>query len=272
MPVFAQNLSRIRRQQGLTQQDLAERINLTFQAISKWETGQSMPDLEQLIRLADLLCVSADTLLGHTPRTPSGQYQQRYDQDGYYWGVAPSSMCYEVMRLKPPSRPLRVLDIGCGEGKDAVFFARNGYEVTAFDIAESGIDKARRLADACGVNVNFFRADLMDFRPDGEYDIVFSSGVLHYIPDALRAEILQSYQECTAPGGIHALNAFVRKPFIPDAPDENAPAWLWRSGELAMLYTDWRFHRLTEEIFDCQSGGIPHQHCMDAIIAEKSFP
>lgn len=114
-------------------------------------------------------------------------------------------MCYEVMRQLPPTRPLRVLDVGCGEGKDAVFFARNGYEVTAFDIAESGLDKTFRLADACGVSVNLFRADVLNFRPDGEYDIVFSSGVLHYIPEPLRAEIIGSYQEHTAPGGLSAI-------------------------------------------------------------------
>jgi len=269
MSNFSQNLSRIRRQQGLTQQDLAEQLNLTFQAISKWETGQSLPDLEQLARLADLFSVSTDTLLGHTPHIPSGQYEPRYDQDAYYWGLEPSSTCYEVMKLLPPTRPLRVLDVGCGEGKDAVFFARNGYQVTAFDISLAGVDKARRLADACGVHVSLFRADVLDFRPDSEYDIIFSSGVLHYVPQPLRAEILGSYQAHTSPGGIHALNAFVHKPFIPDAPDENAPAWLWRSGELAGLYADWRFHRFTEEIFDCDSSGVPHQHCMDAIIAEK---
>lgn len=272
MSNFAQNLSRIRRQQGLTQQDLAERLSLTFQAVSKWENGQSMPDLEQLTLMADLFSVSTDTLLGHTPRTASGQYESRYGQDGYYWGLEPSSMCYEVMKLLPPTRPLRVLDAGCGEGKDAVFFARNGYDVTAFDISEAGIAKARRLADACGVHVNLFRADILDFRPADEYDIIFSSGVLHYIPQPLRKDIFESLQAHTAPGGVHALNAFVQKPFIPEAPDEDAPAWLWRSGELAGLYADWRFHRFEEQIFDCESGGTPHQHCMDIIIAQKPLP
>lgn len=269
MSSFSQNLSRLRRQQGLTQQALAESLSLTFQAISKWETGQSLPDLEQLTRLADLFRVSTDTLLGHTPRISSGQYGPRYSQDTYYWGLAPSNMCYEVMKLLPPTRPLRVLDIGCGEGKDAVFFARNGYNVTAFDIAQSGLDKARQLADACGVTLNLFRADLTDYRLDDEYDIIFSSGALHYIPAPLRAEIIADYQSHTAPGGIHALNAFVRKPFIPDPPDEDAPAWPWRSEELAALYADWQFHRFREDIFDCTSGGILHQHCMNTLLAER---
>lgn len=267
---FAQNLARLRRQKGLTQADLAEQLSLTFQAISKWETGQSLPDLNQATHLADILSVSLDTLLGHTPCVKhTTQYERKYDRSDYYWGLEPNSMCYEVMRLKPPVRPLRVLEIGCGEGKDAVFFARNGYTVTAFDLTSSGLDKARRLADACGVHVAFFQADVLDYRPEGEYDIVFSSGVLHYIPEPLRRELLESYQAHTASSGLHALNVFVRKPFLPSPPDEETPATLWRSGELAGLYADWRFHRFTEEIFDCDSSGIPHQHCMDAIIAEK---
>ena len=269
MTDFPQNLARTRRQNGLTQDALARRMNLSFQAISKWETGQSMPDLEQLTRLADLFGLSTDALLGHVPAPDDGAYRLRYDQERYYWGVAPSSMCYEVMRLRPPVRPLRVLDVGCGEGKDAVFFARNGYEVCAFDRVEAGLEKGRRLARACGAKVRFFQADARTFRPSEEYDIVFSSGVLHCLPPESRREILESYQARTPSGGLHALNAFVEKPFLPAAPDAEPDAVLWRSGELAGLYADWRFHRCSEEIFDCDSGGVPHRHCMDALIAEK---
>lgn len=269
MTAFPQILARTRRQHDMTQDDLARRLNLSFQAISKWETGQSMPDLDQLVRLANIFGVSADALLGHAPTPARTPYRQKYDQQAYYWGVAPSTMCYEVMRLRPPTAPLRVLDVGCGEGKDAVFFARNGYEVDAFDLTETGLEKGRRLADACGAKVRFFQADALTFRPERTYDIVFSSGVLHYLPPALRPEILASYQEHTARGGVHALNAFVQKPFLPAPPDEESPCALWRSGELAGHYADWRFHCFSEEIFDCDSGGIPHQHCMDVIIAEK---
>ena len=41
-------------------------------------------------------------------------YDERYDRDGYYWGTRPSSMCFRVLQLLPPDRPLRLLDIGCG--------------------------------------------------------------------------------------------------------------------------------------------------------------
>lgn len=106
-------------------------------------------------------------------------YEEKYQKEGYYWGIAPNRLCYEIMKLKPPIKPYKVLDIGCGEGKDAVFLARNGYQVTAFDLAESGLRKARELAEYNGAEVNFFRANVNEFLLGDTYDIIFSSGVFH---------------------------------------------------------------------------------------------
>ena len=133
-----------------------------------------------------------------------------YGLSSYYWGLAPSHMCYKVMQICPPIRKLRVLDIGCGEGKDAVFFARNGYIVDAFDIAIMGIEKTKRLADKIGVHINAFQANLLDYRLEHQYDIIFSSGLFHYIPVDIRNQLISDYQEHTAPNGIHSLNVFVK--------------------------------------------------------------
>ena len=72
------------------------------------------------------------------------QYDEKYGAESFYWTVRPSSMCFEVLRRMPPDRHLRLLDIGCGEGRNAVFFARNGYEVHALDISERGLEKTNR--------------------------------------------------------------------------------------------------------------------------------
>ena len=52
-------------------------------------------------------------------------------------------------------------------------------------------------------------------------------------------------------------------------PDWEANEYFWRSGELMGYYHDWKFEYLEEKIFDCGSSGIPHQHCMDVLIARK---
>ena len=68
-------------------------------------------------------------------------YEKWYEGDGYYWGLEPGGFLKELIELCPPSSDKKVLDIGCGEGKDAVYMAQNGYKVTAFDLTENGIKR-----------------------------------------------------------------------------------------------------------------------------------
>lgn len=157
---------------GYTQQTLAEKLNVSFQAVSKWENGTNYPEMDMLPVLARVLGTSIDSLLGYKSSVVS-DYDKRYNTADYYWGITPNTLCYEIMKLRPPVKPLKVLDIGCGEGKDAVFLARNGYLVTAFDLSEAGIEKGKRLAEKCNTDVDFFKADITDFRVNESYDIIF---------------------------------------------------------------------------------------------------
>ena len=61
---FGQRLSRLRKEKGLTQEDIANRITISPQAVSKWENDVSSPDIDYLNSLADILDVSVDELLG----------------------------------------------------------------------------------------------------------------------------------------------------------------------------------------------------------------
>lgn len=258
-----------RREQGLTQNQLAGLLHVSAQSVSKWENGASTPDIAMLPKLAAALGTTVDGLLGYS--SVAADYDGRYRTEGYYWGLAPNRICYDIMKILPPLKPYRVLDIGCGEGKDAVFFAKCGYAVTAFDVSEQGIEKAKKLAAHNKVEVQFFKADIFDYRPDTEYDIIFSSGVLHFLPETERKAFCDSLKEHTAANGINAMNVFVEKPFIKRAPDRTRDEEKrnpWRSGELFGYYHDWLFHVCKEEIFDCNSGGSPHKHCMDTLIAQ----
>lgn len=263
-------ISKKRKELGMTQNQLAGILNISFQAVSKWENGTAYPDIEMLPKLAAALNTTIDAILGYSSVVTD--YDKRYNTEEYYWGLMPNRICYDIMKILPPIRPYRVLDVGCGEGKDAVFFAKCGYIVTAFDISGQGIEKAKRLAEHNKTEVNFFKADISDYRPDAEYDIIFSSGVLHFLSPSMRKEFCESLKLHTSDLGINALNVFVQKPFIPLAPDstkKEETRHLWYSGELFGHYHDWLFHICREDIFDCNSGGIPHKHCMDTLVAQK---
>ena len=64
------NIAAFRRQQGLTQAELAEKLNYTDKAVSKWERGESVPDVTTLVQVAELFSVTLDELTGYTPTEP----------------------------------------------------------------------------------------------------------------------------------------------------------------------------------------------------------
>ena len=197
------------------------------------------------------------------------QYDRRYGGESFYWTTRPSSTCFEVLRRMPPERRLRLLDIGCGEGRNAVFFARNGYDVHALDISGKGIEKTQQLARQAGVSIRTIQADLNEFRLAEPFDILFSTGTLHCCQPSVCTELFDNMKTFTVEGGLNVLSVFVRKPFIPRAPDGDANAHPWRSGELFAFYHDWTIEWCTEEIFDCMSSGVPHQHAVNRMVARK---
>lgn len=109
----------------------------------------------------------------------------------------------------------------------------------------------------------------MLYRLEEDYDILFSTGVLHYIPSELRKDIFKNYKVHTKKDGLHVFSVFVRKPFIERAPEREPNSHKWISGELFTHYHDWKIEFCTEEIFDCMSSGIPHKHAINRIIARK---
>ena len=70
---FQENLIRARKARGMTQEELAAKLNVSRQAVSKWETGESLPDLYKLAALADELGVSTDELCGREPAALCGE-------------------------------------------------------------------------------------------------------------------------------------------------------------------------------------------------------
>ena len=203
-------------------------------------------------------------------RSSTTVYEDRYKSKPEYWKFKPSSMAFKILELMPPGhKPLKVLEVGCGEGGTAVFLARNGYDVTAFDLSESGISKTRQNAEQCQTQVKAFVADINEYLPTEKYDLIFSSGTLQYLRPERRKIFVQSCQASTHPNGLNILHCFVEKHFILPAPDAEPGESLWDSGELLLLYKDWLIEDFLEEIKACHSSGVPHQHAHNRLWARK---
>ena len=108
---FAQVLARLRREKGLSQEQLADLMDVSRQAVSKWEAGQSMPDLARLVALAELFGVSLDALVrpdregaaaAHPGKTETGT---AHPGSAYSSGARTGTAHWEAVRPETASPP-----------------------------------------------------------------------------------------------------------------------------------------------------------------------
>jgi tellurite methyltransferase len=198
----------------------------------------------------------------------STYYDDKYGGEGFFWGTEPSSLAQKVLDLRPPLGSPKLLEIGCGEGRDTIFFARNGYRVTAFDASAEGVKKTLAWARKLALSVEVFQADINQFRLEEPFDVIFSSGTLQYVRPELREEILANYKHHTMRGGIHAFMVPVFNPDLPRDPEWDPAEMDWPPGELASHYKDWQVDFYAEEIVDEDSG---YSFAVDRIIARNTL-
>lgn len=91
------------------------------------------------------------------------------------------------------------LDVGCGEGADAVWLATRGWTVTGVDLSATALQRAAVHAEAAGVNIRWRRADLTVSAPDGMFDLV--SAQFMQLPPEPRRALFARLAAAVAPGG-----------------------------------------------------------------------
>ena len=162
-----------------------------------------------------------------------------------------------------------VLDVGCGEGRNALFLAGKGFTVDAFDITEAGVEKTRRLAAEAGVSLNAWTQDLTRFTFTRPYDVILSHGVLHLVEREQWLAFIGAMQQHTKPGGLNLVGIFTNR--LPAAPDMAAVTKaLFEPDDLEKLYADWEILLSDDyEFRDEHPGGIKHHHAAANVAARK---
>lgn len=84
---------------------------------------------------------------------PENAYDQKYADRDYYWGKTPSAFCDILREFVEPlsSISLKLLDLGCGEGRNAVYLASKGFDVVGLDLSPNGLAKTKKMAEEVGV-------------------------------------------------------------------------------------------------------------------------
>lgn len=271
--ILSDQIHTLRKRAELTQEVVAEKLGVTPQSISRWENGQSRPDVDMLPKIAAFFNVSVDALFGYrADNLRVASYEKNFRLHGQDFTDAVKRIERKVLKFLPPTKPLSILNIGCGEGQSAMFFARNGYIVSACDTSEKNLESAKKLSEKAGLEINFFNADILNYEIETKFDIIFADcKSLQYVPKKERARIFKMFQNQTNKGGLNVVNAIVEKSFIDPAPDWDKHAYLYETAELFHYYgKNWKLELMEEIYFDCSSDDVPfHQHCMDQLIARK---
>jgi SAM-dependent methyltransferase len=125
------------------------------------------------------------------------QWDERYRGTELVWSARPNRfLVAETASLAPG----RALDLACGEGRNAVWLAEQGWQATGVDFSGVAIEKARSLARERSVEADWIAADLLDFKPPlGAFDLV----ILFYLqlPGEELARVLERAAAAVAPGG-----------------------------------------------------------------------
>ncbi|MCB1263885.1 MAG: class I SAM-dependent methyltransferase [Mycobacterium sp.] len=134
---------------------------------------------------------------------PSGEARAAWEE---HYGAKPRVWSGRVnarlAEIGPQIAGSRALDLGCGEGADAIWLAEHDWTVVAVDISETALGRAREAAHARGVadRIDFRQLDLTDSLPEGPFDLV-SAQFLHSTVEMDRPAILRRAAHTLAPGG-----------------------------------------------------------------------
>ncbi|MDH2426099.1 class I SAM-dependent methyltransferase [Sphaerisporangium sp. TRM90804] len=132
-----------------------------------------------------------------TPTSDQEFWDTRYAENDRVWsGDANLILVREAAGLAPGT----ALDLGCGEGADALWLARRGWRVTAVDISGVALAKAAEKAADVPGRIDWQRHDLATSFPEGVFDLV-STHFLHSLGDMPRDRILRAAARAVAPGG-----------------------------------------------------------------------
>lgn len=130
------------------------------------------------------------------PRESAAFWNERYRDVDRLWSPNPNALLAELAAELAPGR---AVDLGAGEGRNAIWLAKNGWSVTAVDVSDVGLERAARRADEEGVQLECVVSDWREYRAPSPFHLAVIS-FMHPRPED-RARMFSSARDLLAPGG-----------------------------------------------------------------------
>lgn len=179
-------------------------------------------------------------------------WDKRYDTEDYVYGTEPSR--FLQLNSEHLNAGDNVLAVADGEGRNSVFMAQKGLNVTAMDSSSVGLEKARRLAKERNVTVDFQLADMKGHDWDAKrYDAV-AAIFIQFADPAFRAEIFDGIERALKPGGVLMLHGYTPKQIEYGTGGPPVPELLYTRDMLAERFDDWEILRLEDYEAELKEG------------------
>jgi cyclopropane fatty-acyl-phospholipid synthase-like methyltransferase len=148
----------------------------------------------------------AETIETDMNDTPKDFWNRRYEADGFLFGREPNAFVKSQVHLFKAG--MDVLSIADGEGRNGVYVARQGANVTSTDFSEAAQEKARQLADEHGVDVTFEQRDVYNWDDmTTEFDVVLAI-FIQFAPPDKRTILFEDIKRLVKPGGLVVLQGY----------------------------------------------------------------
>ena len=169
-------------------------------------------------------------------------FDENYFTEKYGMTRTHSEVVYSAGMVKPG----KTLDLGCGNGRNSLYLAANGFDVTAWDKNANSIDNIESIKAKEGItNLQTAIQDLNTLRFDGEYDFILSTVVLMFLQPETIPGLIDNMQRCTKPGGY---NLIVAAMDTEDYPCNVGFPFAFKTGELSGYYAGWEQLKYNEDV------------------------
>ncbi|RJP02768.1 class I SAM-dependent methyltransferase [Exiguobacterium sp. RIT452] len=164
--------------------------------------------MKETIRTQDDILNMLDALLREPTAFWDSFYEDRTKRIPFFVDKPDENLVAYVEQTQLPLT--RVLELGSGPGRNALYLAERGSQVDAIDLAQSSIDWANERANERQLDVRFRQGNLFELSiEDGAYDFVYDSGCFHHIAPHRRHDYIRVVTDALRPGGCFALTCFV---------------------------------------------------------------
>lgn len=208
-------------------------------------------------------------------------WDERYRTGGFEWGDKRTLVAELALDIMEQRRFMKVLDVGCGYGRDCIYLARRGFDVVGIDVSTEALKLAREWAESEGLNIGFISMDIIKngFK-DRCFEAVIMFNTFHFMLEKVRERTVSEIYRILRDGGVLVQAMFSRKekgfgqgPEVEENTFEckpGRPVHFFSEEEIRNAFAGFTIERLDEvAIHEVHQDGNEHFHREWFMVGEK---